>query len=156
MRKRIRFCIAAALVALIGFAPRGEEALSSGSGASAASDSLPAVVRPADRAAPPLALPARPTLARAPEVPPLPYRFAGKSKQGSTELVFLAKGDTVIAVKEGDTLEGDYRVVSITPLHIELVYLPLGKTDRIAVISTLEARPSPAAVAAVPAVQKTR
>lgn len=63
--------------------------------------------------------------APAPVAPPNPYRFAGKSRQGSQEQTFVSKSDSVIAVKEGDTLDGGYRVAAVTAAHIELVY-PFG------------------------------
>ena len=92
---------------------------------------------------PPAAAPA-PDQQPAPGAPPLPYRFAGKTRQGQEEQIFLAKGDAVIAVKEGDTLEGGYRVTAIGAAHIDVLYLPLGTRDRISVNSSLEVEAPPA------------
>jgi hypothetical protein len=70
---------------------------------------------------------------------------------GSEEEVFLAKGELVIPVKVGDTLEHTWKVESISAERIELVYLPLGTRERIAASSLLDAQSAPAALAAQPA-----
>jgi hypothetical protein len=73
-----------------------------------------------------------------PAAPPLPYRFAGKARRGAEEEVLISKGDLVFPIKPGDTLDGMYRVESIAADRIELVYLPLGTEERIAIASTLD------------------
>jgi hypothetical protein len=78
-------------------------------------------------------------VAAAPVAPPMPYRFAGKVLKGSEQEVLVSKGDLVFPVKVGDTLDGMYRVESISAERIELVYLPLGARERIAVSSALDA-----------------
>ena len=45
--------------------------------------------------------------------PPLPYRFAGKLVQDGKLQVFLSKGDVAIPIKQGEILDGTYRVESI-------------------------------------------
>jgi hypothetical protein len=87
--------------------------------------------------APAAALPRAPA---APVAPPLPYRVAGSVVKGGVAELLLARGDTVLAVKEGDTLDGGYRVESIGPAEITLVYLPLGVRERLA-LPTLEPTP---------------
>jgi Cohesin domain len=91
-------------------------------------------------------------VAAAPVAPPVPYRFAGKIITGSEEEVFVSKGDAVVPVKVGDTLDGMYKVESISAERIEIVYLPLGTRDRIVVSSALDAEPAqtPRAAAAAP------
>jgi hypothetical protein len=89
-------------------------------------------------------------VAAAPVAPPVPYRFVGKVRKGSEEETLVAKGDLVLPVKVGDTLDGMYRVESIGAERIDVVYLPLGTRDRIVVGSILAsaaraALPSPAA-----------
>jgi hypothetical protein len=100
--------------------------------------------------APPAPPKAVPVVAAAPTpvAPPVPYRFAGKVRKGSEEEVLLSKGDLVFAIKVGDTLDGMYRVESIGADRIELLYLPLGTTERITVSSTLDVDTAPARVAA--------
>jgi hypothetical protein len=87
---------------------------------------------------PPKAAPAAPIVAQAPVAPPLPYRFAGKVRKGAEEEVLVTKGDIVFSIRVGDTLDGAYRVESIGPDRIELLYLPLGTREHIAVSSALE------------------
>ncbi len=69
----------------------------------------------------------------APSAPPMPYRFAGKLVHDGNEQVFLAKGDLIIPVSEGQTIDGTYRVESITPEQVTLIYLPLAHKERIPV-----------------------
>lgn len=96
----------------------------------------------------------------APVAPQVPYRFAGKVRKGSEEEVLISKGDAVFPVKAGDTLDGMYKVESISAERIDLVYLPLGTRDRIVVSSALDAEraaqpPLAAAPAPVPAAPAT-
>jgi hypothetical protein len=73
----------------------------------------------------------------APAIPVMPYRFAGKLLQGGRLQVFLAKGDVVVAVQQGDTLDGAYQVQSIEEAQITLLYLPLKRKETIPVSSSL-------------------
>ncbi|OGA46702.1 MAG: hypothetical protein A3F74_21050 [Betaproteobacteria bacterium RIFCSPLOWO2_12_FULL_62_58] len=75
----------------------------------------------------------------------MPYRFAGKLIQNGQLQVFLSKGDTPIPIKQGEVLDGTYRVESIAESGITLVYLPLGHKEHIPAGGTL-----PAATAAAP------
>lgn len=72
-------------------------------------------------------LPPRPKLApavnAAPVAPPLPYRFAGQLLLDSGMQVFLARGDEIIPVKEGDTVDGQYRVESVSTTNMALVHI---------------------------------
>ena len=90
----------------------------------------------------------------APVAPPMPYRFAGKVRNGGEEQILVSKGDVVFAVKEGETLDGTYRVVKIGADRIELLYLPLNSRDTILVNSTLDVE-QPEQVAARPAATVT-
>ena len=83
-----------------------------------------------------------------PAAPPLPYRFAGIVRQGDEVQILVARGERVMPVKEGDVLDGAYRVASATTEHVELVYVPLGTTQRIAVSTSLDAKPPPVQVRA--------
>ena len=62
----------------------------------------------------------------APVAPPLPFRFAGQLQQDSGVQVLLAKGDEVFPVKEGETLEGQYKVESVTDTEVRLLHLASG------------------------------
>ncbi|HEV2430411.1 MAG TPA: cohesin domain-containing protein [Burkholderiales bacterium] len=92
-----------------------------------------------------------PVVVSAPVAPPVPYRFAGKVRKGSEEEVLISKGDVVVPVKAGDTLDGVYKVESISAERIDLVYLPLGTRDRIVVSSALDAEGAQPPLAAAPA-----
>jgi hypothetical protein len=82
--------------------------------------------------------------------PSMPYKFAGKLLQDGKLQIFLSKGDAVVAIQEGDTLDGAYRVESIEEAQITLLYLPLKRKETIPVSSSLPLAGAPArAVAAV-------
>ena len=94
-------------------------------------------------------------VAAAPVAPPLPYRYAGKVVRESEEETLIAKGELVFPVKAGDTLDGTYKVESVSAERIEVIYLPLGTRDSIVVSSALDAEPARAPVAAAPAAPAT-
>ena len=91
----------------------------------------------------------------APVAPPVPYRFAGKIVQGDVYSFMLSKGDLVFPVKEGETIDGAYRVESVGEDRITLLYLPLRQKTTIPVASelpfpsaaTAQAQPRPAVAA---------
>lgn len=89
----------------------------------------------------------------APTAPPMPYRYAGKVVQGGRLSVLLSKGDTVFPIKEGQTLDGAYRVESIGETQITLTYLPLKHKETIPVFSTLPVTVAQSDAAAVVAGQ---
>jgi len=93
---------------------------------------------------------AAPVAAPVPVPPPVPYRVAGQVVRGDGAHVVLAKGDAVLAVREGDTLDGGYRVESIAEDRVTLHYLPLDVRHNLAVVSTLglDARPARTALTA--------
>lgn len=74
----------------------------------------------------------------APTAPPLPYRFAGKLVQDGKLQVFLSRGETAIPIKQGEILDGTYRVEAIGEDRITVVYLPLGHKENIPVNSALQ------------------
>ena len=101
--------------------------------------------------APPQPVAAAPSAPAVAVAPPVPYRFAGRVRKGAAEEFLLSKGDLIFPVKEGETLDGTYRVVAVKAEGIELTYLPLGTTERVIVSSVLDvdrpatvAAPSPA------------
>jgi hypothetical protein len=67
----------------------------------------------------------------------MPYRFAGKLVQAGKSQIFVAKDDVVLPVRVGDTLDGAYRIESITETQITLLYLPLKRKESIPVNSSL-------------------
>ena len=90
---------------------------------------------------------AAPVAAPVPVPPPVPYRVAGQVVRGDGAHVVLAKGDAVLAVREGDTLDGGYRVESIAEDRVTLHYLPLDVRHNLAVVSTLGLDAPPARTA---------
>lgn len=73
----------------------------------------------------------------APSPPPMPYKFVGTLVQDGKLQVLLAKGDAVIPVRVGESIDGGYRVESIGEDQITLIYLPLGKKEVIPFFSSL-------------------
>ncbi|HET7160783.1 MAG TPA: hypothetical protein VFI62_17420 [Burkholderiales bacterium] len=80
-----------------------------------------------------------------PVAPPVPYRLIGRLIQDGNVVVYLGKGDSVLSATLGETVEGVYKVASITDTEISLIYLPLNQTQ------TLPIEPS----AAMPSVSPT-
>jgi hypothetical protein len=70
-----------------------------------------------------------------PAPPAMPYRVAGKLVHDDRSQIVLAKADKVFMVREGDTLEDNYRVVAIDRDHVTLLYLPLEVRETVPVTS---------------------
>ena len=101
---------------------------------------------PSQTASAPVAVRAVPA---APAAPPMPYRVAGQVVQDGALHIVLARGDVILTVREGDTLDDGYRVEAIRRDSVTLVYLPLNVRQDIATSATvmLEAQPSASSVA---------
>jgi Cohesin domain len=81
-----------------------------------------------------------------PGPPPMPYRVAGKMLHDGAPQVVLAKGDAVVAAREGETLDDGYRVEAIGRDHVTLLYLPLGVREQLPLTSSfIIDEPQPAA-----------
>jgi hypothetical protein len=91
-------------------------------------------------------------VAVAPSAPPMPYRVAGQMVQGGAAQVVLAKGDRVLTVREGETLEDGYRVEAIKADSVTLLYTPMNVRETLPFNSALglEAPAAKVAVAAAP------
>jgi len=61
-----------------------------------------------------------------PVTPPLPYRFAGQFQRESGIEVYVARGEEIFPAKEGDTLDGQYKVDSVSATEVSFIYLPTG------------------------------
>src|SRR5712691_11405450 len=70
--------------------------------------------------------PAAVSAAPDPVAPPLPYRFAGQFYRESGIEVYVARGEEIFPVKEGDTLDGQYKVDSVSATEVSFIYLPTG------------------------------
>ncbi|MNS03127.1 hypothetical protein D3C72_344550 [compost metagenome] len=64
-----------------------------------------------------------------PSAPPLPFTYLGKQKEDSKWLVFLARDDRTYIVAEDTTIDDAYRINSITPPVLSLIYLPMNQVQ---------------------------
>ncbi|SIT45858.1 conserved hypothetical protein [Paraburkholderia piptadeniae] len=69
-----------------------------------------------------------------PTAPPMPYVYLGKL-DGSTlkPRVFLSSGDQLLIVSQGEIVDGQYRVESISDGDVVLTYLPLNQKQVISI-----------------------
>ncbi len=72
---------------------------------------------------------APPAPAAPPGPPPLPYKFMGMMNDGETsqQIVYLSKGDQIVEVQGGETLDGTYKVLHVDADHIEFEHVPTGE-----------------------------
>ncbi|MBI5438950.1 MAG: hypothetical protein HY936_08405 [Nitrosomonadales bacterium] len=61
-----------------------------------------------------------------PTAPPLLFGYMGRMQEEDGQaVVYLTQGSRAYSVSQGDTIDGTYRVDSISPAQVTLVYLPL-------------------------------
>lgn len=78
----------------------------------------PPVVKKAEEPAPPPPPP--------PSAPKLPYVYIGSIRdQDGNKTIFLAKDEQVYPVREGDMLDGVYKIGSVNDGQLIIIYLPL-------------------------------
>jgi hypothetical protein len=65
----------------------------------------------------------------APVAPPLPYAFLGKKLEAGSWEIYLNKGEQTVIVREGEIVDGAWRVDKIAPPSMALTYLPLGQVQ---------------------------
>jgi hypothetical protein len=65
----------------------------------------------------------------APVAPPLPYAFLGKKLEAGSWEIYLSKGEQTVIVREGEIVDGAWRVDKIAPPSMALTYLPLGQVQ---------------------------
>ena len=75
--------------------------------------------------------PPKPVPPPPPAPPPIPFVYLGKMLKTENPLVFLSKQERNLVVREGDVIEGSYRVESILPPVMTLTYLPLNMQQTI-------------------------
>ncbi len=61
-----------------------------------------------------------------PAPPPLPYQFMGRLDDGGVEVVYLSKGEQSLIARDGETLDGAYKIIAMHAQQIEFEYLPTG------------------------------
>lgn len=66
-----------------------------------------------------------------PTAPPMPFNFVGLLQDQAKPTAFLAKDDQLLLVTTGDTVEGTYRIDSVSAKEIVLTYLPLNQRQSI-------------------------
>lgn len=60
-----------------------------------------------------------------PTAPPLPFTYLGQYQDKDKPVIFLVRGDRVLTVKQGEVIDGAYRVDGIVGTSLGLTYLPL-------------------------------
>jgi hypothetical protein len=68
-----------------------------------------------------------PVQAVEPEAPPFPYPYLGGLTDDAGRTAFFGRGDRVLAVRSGATIDGQYRVDHLDETSMTLTYLPLHK-----------------------------
>lgn len=67
-----------------------------------------------------------------PKAPPLPFTFVGLLESGAEKpAAFLAHGDALLVVSAGEVVENDYRIESLSPTEVVLMYLPLKERQKL-------------------------
>ncbi len=62
-----------------------------------------------------------------PSAPPLPFTYLGKLIIDGEVVVFVSTPERNFAVREGDLIDGSYRIDQIAPPTLSLTYLPLNE-----------------------------
>ena len=68
-----------------------------------------------------------------PSAPPLPFRYFGKWVEKGRTVVFLWNNSEGFSAAAGDTVDGHYRIESVTDSSIDFVYLPLGSKQTLSI-----------------------
>ena len=63
----------------------------------------------------------------APTAPPLPFQYVGRIVQDGSTLFFIQRGDRLLTVQAGETIENNYRVDGLRGRALALTYLPLNQ-----------------------------
>jgi hypothetical protein len=89
--------------------------------------------------------PSRPAPPPPPQAPPAPFKYMGKMIEDGRTTLFLVQGERNLVVREGETLQGTWRVDRIADDAMTLTYLPLGKAQVVPFpIAGAPAGPAPA------------
>lgn len=68
-----------------------------------------------------------------PRAPPLPFTYMGKMMEDDQIIVYLSRQDRNYAVKQGQTIDGTYRVDDISGGTMLVTYLPLNQQQILAI-----------------------
>jgi hypothetical protein len=77
---------------------------------------------------PPAPKPPPPPPPPKPVAPPFAYAYMGVLTEDGVRSAFFTRGERVIVVKEGDTIDATYHVDQMTSTTMKLTYLPLNET----------------------------
>lgn len=66
-----------------------------------------------------------------PGPPPWPYQLIGKKDESGTVDVFLARDQWVFSVRQGQTLEGQYRIQRVAPPVMTVEHVPTRQVQQI-------------------------
>lgn len=61
-----------------------------------------------------------------PTAPPLPFQFLGRWQEGGEEVYFLAQGQQMLTLKQGDTV-GPWRLDETAPGRLVFTYVPMNE-----------------------------
>jgi hypothetical protein len=89
-----------------------------------------------DTPPPPPSQPPAPPPPAPPQAPPLPFEFFGRTEvvgEAGPALIHLRRGKEVLSVREGERIDGQYRLDKVGSDALEIVYLPMD-TKQILVI----------------------
>jgi hypothetical protein len=82
---------------------------------------------------PPPAPPAPPAPPEPPRAPAMPFSYFGQLEEDGKAVVFLRRGDRDYAVRQGETIEGTYRIDEIRRDAMVMTYLPLQQQQTLAI-----------------------
>ena len=80
--------------------------------------------------------PPPPAVVPPPVAPPLPFTFLGKKLEGETWEVYLARGEQTFVARVGQVLEGEWRIETIAPPTLSVIYVPLGLPQTLSIGDT--------------------
>jgi hypothetical protein len=69
--------------------------------------------------------PVRTARGEKPGAPPLPFTYVGRVTQDGVTEVLVTRGDELISVAAGRSIDGEYRVDAVSESRIAFTYLPL-------------------------------
>lgn len=51
----------------------------------------------------------------------------GRLNDGDVQMVYLSRGDQTLVARNGEALDGTYKVIDIAPRHIDFEHMPTGE-----------------------------
>lgn len=66
-----------------------------------------------------------------PTAPPMPFTYLGKAQSAGAWEVYLARGEKTFIVHENSVVDDVYRVASIKPPRLSLIYIPMNQQQEL-------------------------